>query len=199
MDVRGEVRVRRRRVVAAIAGACLAVMSAGCGAAASSTAPPASSTAPPASSTATRATASAPAVTAGVVTTPAPTIAPTATVARIDTRIKVYGNCTRPSIEPAEIVLACADYGVLVEGLHWTSWTTASATAVGTLVYNDCTPNCAEGHHHHVPGTRITLTVPVHGVGGQVVWSQIQEYPEPPGYKTGPYHGGPQPLPTRPI
>jgi hypothetical protein len=120
-------------------------------------------------------------------------------VARIDTRIKVYGNCTRPSIEPAEIVLACADYGALVEGLHWTSWTTASATAAGTLVYNDCTPNCAEGHHHHVPGTRITLTVPVHGVGGQVVWSQIQEYPEPPGYKTGPYHGGPQPLPTRPI
>ena len=84
-------------------------------------------------------------MTAGVVTTPAPTIAPTAAVARIDTRVKVYGNCMRPSVEPAEIVLACADYGVLVEGLHWTSWTTASATAVGTLVYNDCTPNCAEG------------------------------------------------------
>jgi hypothetical protein len=199
MDVRGQVRVRRRRVVAAIAGACLAVMPAGCGGAASSTAPPASSTAPAASSTALRATASAPAATAGAVTTPAPTIAPTAAVARIDTRVKVYGNCTTPSTEPAEIVLACADYGVLVEGLHWTSWTTASATAVGTLVYNDCTPNCAEGHHHHVPGTRITLTVPVHGVGGQVAWSQIQQYPEPPGYKTGPYHGGPQPLPTRPI
>jgi len=199
MDIRGEVPVRRRRVVAAIAGACLAVMSAGCGGAASSTAPPASSTAPRAGSTALRATAPAPAATAGAVTTPAPAIAPTAAVARTGTRIQVYGNCTTPSFEPAEIVLACADHGVLAEGLRWTSWTTASATAVGTLVYNDCTPSCAEGHHHHVPGTRITLTVPVHGDGGQVAWSQIQEYPEPPGYETGPYHGGPQPLPTRPI
>lgn len=91
----------------------------------------------------------------------------------------MYGNCSTPSVEPAEIVLACADYGALLEGLRWTSWTAASAMAVGTLVYNDCTPNCAEGHHHRVPGTRVTLTVPVHGVGGQVVWSQIQEHPSP--------------------
>jgi hypothetical protein len=70
--------------------------------------------------------------------------------------------------------------GAHVSGMqHWTSWTAASATAVGTLVYNDCTPNCAEGHHNHVPGTRVTLTVPVRSVGGQVVWSQIQEHPNP--------------------
>lgn len=137
--------------------------------------------------------------TTGVLTTPAAATAPSGAVARVGTQIKVYGNCTTPGIEPAEIVLACADYGTLLEGLHWTSWTAASAMAVGTLVYNDCTPNCAEGHHHHVPATRITLTVPVHGADGQVVWSQIQEYPEPPGYKTGPYHGRPQPLPIRPI
>jgi hypothetical protein len=175
-----EVRVRRKLVVAAIAGACLAVMSAGCSGAASSTAP--------------RATASSPTATTVIVTTPAPAFM-TSAVARVDTRIKVYGNCTTPSIEPTEIVLACADYGVLVEGLRWTSWTGVSAMAVGTLVYNDCTPNCAEGHYHHVPGTRVILTVPVHLPGGQVVWSQIQEYREPPGYKTGPFHGGPQPLP----
>jgi len=193
-----EVRIRRKLVVAAIAGTCLAVVSAGCSGAASSTAPPASSTAPPASSTAPRTTASSPTAATGVVTTPAPAFV-TRAVARAGTRIKVYGNCTTPSIEPAEIVLACADYGVLVEGLRWTSWTAASAMAAGTLVYNDCTPDCAEGHHHHVPGTRVILTVPVHLPGGQVVWSQIQEYPEPPGYKTGPFHGGPQPLPIRPI
>src|ERR1039458_7541353 len=69
----------------------------------------------------------------------------------------VRGNCKTPSVEPAEIVLACADYNAVLEALHWTSWTAASATAVGTLVYNDCTPNCAEGHFHHVPGTRVTL------------------------------------------
>jgi hypothetical protein len=164
MGVRGEVRLRRRQAVAAICGACLAVMSTACSGASTST-----------------------------------TSHATASTHVADTHIRVYGNCTTPSIEPAEIVLACADYGVLLEGLHWTSWTAAHATAVGTLVYNDCTPNCAEGHHHRVPGTRITLTVPVHGAGGQVVWSRVQEYPEPPGYQTGPYHGRPQPLPIRPI
>jgi hypothetical protein len=117
----------------------------------------------------------------------------------VDAAIKVYGNCQKPSVEPAEIVLACADYNALLEDLHWTSWTAARATAVGTLVYNDCTPNCAEGHFRHVPGTRVTLTVPSRGAGGQRVWSQVQENPEPPGYATGPYHGGPQPLPKAPI
>ena len=48
--------------------------------------------------------------------------------------IKVYGNCTTPSLEPVEIVLACADYGTVLEGLHWINWTAASAMAVGTLV-----------------------------------------------------------------
>ena len=94
---------------------------------------------------------------------------------------------------------ACADYNALLEALRWTSWATTSATAVGTLVYNDCTPNCAEGHFHHVPGTRVTLTVPSRSAGGQQVWSEVQENPEPPGYETGPYHGGPQPRPKAPI
>ena len=117
----------------------------------------------------------------------------------VDAGVEVYGNCKTPSVEPAEIVLACADYNAILESLHWTSWTATSATAVGTFVYNDCTPNCAEGHFHHVPGTRVTLTVPSRTAGGRRVWSEVQENPEPPGYATGPYHGGPQPLPTGPI
>ena len=117
----------------------------------------------------------------------------------VDAGIEVYGNCETPSVEPAEIVLACADYNALLEALHWTRWTAATATAVGTLVYNDCTPNCAEGNFHHVAGTRVTLTVPARSPSGQQVWSQVQENPQPPGYATGPYHGRPQPLPKAPI
>jgi hypothetical protein len=116
----------------------------------------------------------------------------------VDAAIEVYGDCTRPSVEPAEIVLTCADHGEVLRGLHWTSWTASSASALGTLDYNDCEPNCADGHRHDVPGTAVTLTVPVRGAGGQLVWSEVQENPTPPGYETGPYHGGPQPLPTRP-
>lgn len=125
--------------------------------------------------------------------------APATSRPKVDAGIEVYGNCKTPSVEPTEIVLACADYNALLEALHWTSWTATSATAVGTFVSNDCTPNCADGHFHHVPGTRVTLTVPSRGAGGQQVWSEVQENPEPPGYATGPYHGGPQPLPKSPI
>jgi hypothetical protein len=65
-------------------------------------------------------------------------------------------------------------------------------------VYNDCTPSCADGHQHDVPGTRVTLTVPVTR-GAQALWSRVQESPQPPGYATGPDHGGPQQLPLRPV
>jgi hypothetical protein len=115
-----------------------------------------------------------------------------------DTAIDVYGNCTSPSVEPSEIVLTCADAGVRAQNLHWTSWTGAIATAVGTLTYNDCMPSCAGGHFHTITGDQITLTDPLHGSGGPLVWSEIQENPEPPGYATGPYRGGPQPLVTQP-
>jgi hypothetical protein len=103
-----------------------------------------------------------------------------------------------PSVEPAEIVLTCADYGEVLTGLQWTSWTATGASAAGTLVYNNCIPDCAGGQHQSVPGTTVTLTAPVHGAGGTLVWSHVQENPEPPGYETGPYDGGPQPLPTQP-
>jgi hypothetical protein len=132
------------------------------------------------------------------VTTVSTTAPPSTNAAPTDSAIGVYGNCTIPSVEPVEIVLACADYGILLQGLHWTSWTAVGATAVGTLVYNDCVPDCADGHDHRVAGTTVTLSVPVHGKGGSLVWSEVQEHPEPPGYATGPYQGGPQPLPTQP-
>jgi hypothetical protein len=129
-------------------------------------------------------------------TTPATSVPPTA-VAPIDNAIEVYGNCTSPSVEPSEIVDTCADYGTVYDGLHWTTWTGTSATAVGTGVYHHCTPYCPLGSLR-VPNTKITLSVPVRTAAG-FVWSEIQEQPEPPGYETGPYHGGPQPLPTRPV
>jgi hypothetical protein len=136
-----------------------------------------------------------PVTTAAAPTTVAP---PSTTVAAVDTSIKVYGDCKTPSFEPTEVILACADVGALLEGLHWTSWTSTRATAVGTLVYNDCSPDCARGQHHSIPGTRVTLTAPVRSAQGVLVFSQVQESPQPPGYATGPYHGGPQPLPTQP-
>jgi hypothetical protein len=128
---------------------------------------------------------------------PVETTEPTTTVP-IDTAIGVYGDCTSRTVEPAEIILACADKGAMLTGLNWTTWTATSASAVGTLVYNDCAPDCAAGHYHSVPGTTVTLSVPIRSADGSLVWSEVQENPEPPGYESGPYNGGPQPLPTQP-
>ena len=133
--------------------------------------------------------------TALVTTTVAPTtVAPTTTVAPVDRSIAVYGDCKTPTVEPRQIVMTCADYGEILDNLHWTSWTARSASAVGTLVYNDCTPNCAEGHHHSVPDLHVTLTRPVRGATSQLVWSQVEYSPKPPGYQPGP-----ESLPVRPT
>jgi hypothetical protein len=115
---------------------------------------------------------------------PVVTTVPTTTVP-IDTAISVYGDCTSPSVEPAEVVLTCADDGEVLMGLHWASWTAASASAVGTLVYNDCNPDCATGQHHSVPGTTVTLTVPIRGADGILVWSEVKRTPSRPGMRLG--------------
>lgn len=104
----------------------------------------------------------------------------------------MYGDCKTPTVEPAEIVFTCADYGLVLQALRWTSWTATTATAIGTFVYNDCTPDCAQGHSHQIPGTSVTLTAPIRGAGGQLVWSEAQAEPRPPGVTN------PLSLPTQP-
>jgi hypothetical protein len=116
----------------------------------------------------------------------------------IDRAIEVYANCQSPSFEPSAIVLTCADHGVQLQELHWTIWTATGATATGVVLYNDCTPSCASGRFHTIPGTHVELSAPVRGATGEFVWSRINFNPQPPGYAAGPYHGGPEPLPIRP-
>jgi hypothetical protein len=111
-----------------------------------------------------------------------------------NTSVDVYGDCTSPSYQPTQIVLACADYGLLVQDLRWTSWTATTATAVGTFTYNDCNPDCAAGHFHNIVGDHITLTGPVRGAGGQLVFSQMQVSSLPAGFPPGPLQ-----LPTQAV
>lgn len=59
-------------------------------------------------------------------------------------------NCSlKPVVAPSTYTLACADDGIGVRDLHWTSWTPKLASGYGTLWENDCKPNCAEGHFHY--------------------------------------------------
>lgn len=111
----------------------------------------------------------------------------------------MYGDCVSPSLEPTVIVLTCADYGWVLRDIVWTSWTRTVATGVATFVYKDCSPSCAAGHVDQVPDTQVTLSDPVPDIHGQLVWSRLQQSPQPPGYDTGPLHGALFPLPTRPV
>ena len=202
-------RRRRQRVSAALVGGVALVASMGVLAArhgdhaesvttspstATSTVPTTSTTPTSARPTSTTPTSARPTSSVTTSTAPAPT---STTNLPIDTAIEVY-NCASPSVEPSEIVLTCADKGWRLEELHWMTWTPEGATAVGVFLYNDCTPYCALGHIHSVPGTHVVLSVPVRGAGGQLVWSRLQQDPLPPGYSTGPEHGAPFRLPTRP-
>ena len=90
--------------------------------------------------------------------------------------------------------MACADDGFGIGSLHWTSWSAGSATGTGTTWYKDCKPNCADGKIVQTPDVQVTLTHPVRGATGGLVWAEATFSSLPPGYAQRP-----QELPTRPI
>lgn len=53
----------------------------------------------------------------------------------------------KPAVRPQNLILACADLGVQVEKITWTSWTADKAEGDGTERDNTCTPNCAAGNY----------------------------------------------------
>lgn len=58
-------------------------------------------------------------------------------------------NCSlKPEVAPSNLIVTCADAGIQLRALHWTSWTPRLASGFGNFWENDCTPNCAEGHFH---------------------------------------------------
>ena len=103
--------------------------------------------------------------------------APPTTVTGQVANIKVYGDCRTPTVMPTQIVMACADHGELFVNLRWSGWASDQAAAVGTFRYNDCTPNCANGHFHEVPNVHVTLSAPVRGANRGLVWSRLQMRP----------------------
>jgi len=75
----------------------------------------------------------------------------TATSAAPAPQYVVLGCSGSAQVKPGTMQLACADNGLGLSGLHWTSWTPQLASAYGTERENDCQPNCASGHVHTYP------------------------------------------------
>jgi hypothetical protein len=57
----------------------------------------------------------------------------------------------KPVVAPSTFVITCADAGIGVRDVRWTSWTPKLASGYGTFWENDCMPDCAEGHFHYYP------------------------------------------------
>jgi len=87
---------------------------------------------------------------AGAATTPAAAVTRAGSAAAAPQYVVL--NCMdKAQVKPGTISLACADNGIGLTHLHWTSWTPQLASAYGTNWENDCLPSCAEGHVHNYP------------------------------------------------
>ncbi|MFD3543169.1 hypothetical protein ACFWUQ_27240 [Streptomyces sp. NPDC058662] len=62
-------------------------------------------------------------------------------------------------VRPDEYLLACGDGNNRLVELRWSSWGPETATATGTDMVNDCSPNCAAGRFRAYPVT-VTLSAP---------------------------------------
>ena len=120
---------------------------------ASSPAQPAA-TSPTATAASQAPTASPPATTSPATVAASPTTAPSSPAPAPDAG--VVANCASAepfalSREPSSIDLACADDDIRVEGLTWSGWTKSGAAGHGTLLENQCVPDCAEGNFAKYP------------------------------------------------
>ena len=66
-------------------------------------------------------------------------------------------DCEYPEHKPKAITLTCADGGLYVDEITWTTWSKTGATGTGTFFENLCEPNCAEGEQVSAP-VKIALT-----------------------------------------
>lgn len=60
-------------------------------------------------------------------------------------------NCELPVQQPEEIMLTCADGGMIVRDIKWQSWNSEEAIGSGIYSQNMCEPSCAEGKRVEVP------------------------------------------------
>ncbi len=54
-------------------------------------------------------------------------------------------NCEIPIRMPESILITCADGGIFVEKIKWSTWSQEGASGSGIFSENLCEPSCAEG------------------------------------------------------
>jgi hypothetical protein len=75
------------------------------------------------------------------------------------------------SAKPKAITLACADAGMYVDGIKWSTWGGTSADGQGIFHMNQCEPSCVDGKFIDVPVT-LSVSAPIN-VKKKIMYSQI--------------------------
>ena len=65
-------------------------------------------------------------------------------------------NCGMQDYKPTTIIKFCADAGVGVGAIEWSSWNAEGATGEGKYQINDCEPSCVDGKLYYAD---VTLTL----------------------------------------
>ena len=60
-------------------------------------------------------------------------------------------NCEIETYKPELIFFTCADGGLYVDNIKWSTWTKDGATGSGIFSENLCEPSCAEGQRVEAP------------------------------------------------
>ena len=60
-------------------------------------------------------------------------------------------DCEYPEHKPKTITLTCADGGISVNKIKWSTWDKSGATGTGTFNENLCEPSCVEGEQVTAP------------------------------------------------
>ena len=88
-------------------------------------------------------------------------------------------DCEIPVQRPKQIMLTCADGGMIVTDIKWQVWETNGATGSGIYSQNMCEPSCAEGKRVNTPvriklselfqykGRNVLRTLDIEAVGGR--------------------------------
>jgi len=66
-------------------------------------------------------------------------------------------DCETAQYKPESITITCADGGIFVDKIQWSTWSREGAIGTGVYSENLCGPNCAEGERVTAP-VKLTLS-----------------------------------------
>ncbi|MGH2833912.1 MAG: hypothetical protein ACRDK2_14145 [Solirubrobacteraceae bacterium] len=101
------------------------------------------------------------------------TVALSADVALASSPNYLVGDCQRSQRQPSTVILTCADAGLSIQKITWSSFGGGTASGTGSAHINSCTPDCAAGKFGDYP-VQITASKPKRCREGKSDYRQLK-------------------------